>query len=693
MIFEDKVAIPLYMSPLGRMHPLLLHLPIGFAAILLVFYFFKKEIEPNSFEKIFKTLLNLTAVSAAIVALFGFFLSKEGGFDEQNLAIHKYTGVAVSIFSFGLSLFYDRLQFQLNSSGSWALLIFMAIAGHFGASITHGENYLFETINAKNDKPAFTEKSSLYEVAVFPILEAKCLSCHNDKKMKGELNMAHIEKLLKGGKNGPIWVAGDALKSHIIQRANLPIDDKKHMPPRGKTQLSETDILILTSWINEGADLKKTINTYAASSKVKPFAIAAIAASSMVKQEKTYEFSAASESDLKAVNTPYCSVFPIANNSPALEADFFVSKKFEVKNLEDLSKVGEQIVILNLSKMPVKDVDLKFIAKFPNLEKLILNATEITGAGFDQLKSCKKLNSLAVSSTKISEKELENILKVLPLKEIFIWDTPIGTNQLANLAKKFPKVRFEKGYTANPNEILKLNAPILVNEEFILKSNTPISLKHNLKNVTIHYSLDGSEPDSTTKTIYTKPILSAGSVHLKAIATKDGWYASPKISQYFFKTKFLPDTVYLQNPPNPKYLAGGNKALFDLKKGMTDNNNIAWLGFKETDMNALFEFDISQPISSITLSYLKNTGSYIMPPTSVEIWGGMTKESLKLIQKTTPKQAEKGDMAEILGLDLNLPKGSYKFIKLVAKPLRKLPDWHQGKGQPAWIFVDEVLFN
>jgi uncharacterized membrane protein len=50
---------------------------------------------------------------------------------------------------------------------------------------------------------------------------------------------------------------GDALNSHIIQRANLPLDDKKHMPPKGKAQLTPQEIGLLTAWVQSGADVKK----------------------------------------------------------------------------------------------------------------------------------------------------------------------------------------------------------------------------------------------------------------------------------------------------------------------------------------------------------------------------------------------------------------------------------------------------
>src|SRR6218665_2764820 len=54
LIFDDKLSIPLHLSPLGRMHPLLLHLPIGFVVIMLLFIFLKNEFESSSFENILR---------------------------------------------------------------------------------------------------------------------------------------------------------------------------------------------------------------------------------------------------------------------------------------------------------------------------------------------------------------------------------------------------------------------------------------------------------------------------------------------------------------------------------------------------------------------------------------------------------------------------------------------------------------
>lgn len=694
LLFEEKVSLPFWMSPLGRMHPLFLHLPIGFVVILVLFLFLKNEIEAKSYEIIIKLLLTLTALSAVVVAIMGFFLSKEGGFDTNLLQIHKWAGAGVSFLSYVALLFSEQIKFTSKKYGSLGLLATIAFAGHFGASITHGENYLFEAFQTSKPAPKFSENDAMYQAVIFPILEAKCLACHNDQKVKGELNMSSIEKILKGGKHGGIWKAGDALNSLMIKRTNLPLDEKAHMPPKGKSQLTLDEIALLTAWINEGADVKKVFKNYLASSEIKKLAVKFIASKPTEKAEKVYTFSMSSESDLKEVNTPFCSVFQFASNSPALQADFFVSKKFERKNLENLSKVSEQLVILNLAKMPIKDEDLALIANFPNLEKLNLNQTDITGNTFEQLKKCKNLESIALAGTKISKDNLQKLLDLPTLFEVFVWDTAIDEANVAEFSKKYPKIKFNRGGTDNPNEILKLNPPILVNEDFIVKSNTPISLKHTLKNVKIRFTLDGTEPDSTTSNIYEKPIVIDTYTKLKAIATKENWYASRKVEYSFFKSSFVPDSVYLVNLPDQKYSGKGAKTLYDLKKGPGDNfGDKAWLGYREKEFVGLFEFKTTKVINVLTVSYLQKMDSFIMSPASVEVWGGNSKNDLKFIQKITPKQATKMEGNANIGLQIPLNNGSYKMIKLLIKPVSKLPVWHAGKGQKAWFFVDEVFFN
>lgn len=280
------------------------------------------------------------------------------------------------------------------------------------------------------------------------------------------------------------------------------------------------------------------------------------------------------------------------------------------------------------------------------------------------------------------------------LTEVFVWNTPILEKDLAELKKQNPKIQFELGYIPKDSERLKLNPPMLVNEKFVLTEQTPITFKHPLKGVTIRYTLDGSMPDSTTSAIYQKPISISGYTVIKARAVKDNWYASDIVEYTFFKGTYRPALVELLNEPNPQYQGEGSNTLINQKKGeASDFKNPAWLGYREKPFEALFTFAQPTPIKSLTLSIGKNIGGFIFPPASVEVWGGPDKMHLTLLQKIQPQQPIKDQSARVEAIQSQLKEGNYSVIKLIARPLAKLPAWHPGKGQPAWVFVDEVFFN
>jgi WD40 repeat protein len=81
------------------------------------------------------------------------------------------------------------------------------------------------------------------------LLKNRCFSCHNEEKAKGGLVMTSQEKLLKGGDDGAVVVAGEPEKSAII--TSLVEDADPHMPP--KKQLSPEQIATLTAWVKAGA--------------------------------------------------------------------------------------------------------------------------------------------------------------------------------------------------------------------------------------------------------------------------------------------------------------------------------------------------------------------------------------------------------------------------------------------------------
>ena len=87
-----------------------------------------------------------------------------------------------------------------------------------------------------------------------PILESRCLECHNPDKVKGELLMHTAEALLKGGDSGAGIVPGKPEASEILKRVVLAADHDDVMPPKKSgAPLTAQQSQALKQWITEGA--------------------------------------------------------------------------------------------------------------------------------------------------------------------------------------------------------------------------------------------------------------------------------------------------------------------------------------------------------------------------------------------------------------------------------------------------------
>ncbi len=212
--------------------------------------------------------------------------------------------------------------------------------------------------------------------------------------------------------------------------------------------------------------------------------------------------------------------------------------------------------------------------------------------------------------------------------------------------------------------------------------------------VTIRISKDSSDPDSVNAEVYKEPFAINESMVLKARACKDGWYCSDILEVTCFVEGIAPAHVELLSPADKQYPGKGAPGLTDLQKGFADIfKEPSWLGYRSEPFSAAFDFETRMSLKEIVISYGKNIGGFIFPPDEVEIWAGDDKKNLKLLKKVKSKlptgYTPNGVEALPIALDENT---SYQYYKVVAKPVAKLPAWHDKKGEKGWFFVDEIFF-
>jgi uncharacterized membrane protein len=686
VLLEDHLSIPSWLQVAGRLHPLILHFPI----VLIVAYTIGLWLRPAFFTH---QLLLLSAFAAVITALAGVLLSAEGSYEGSAIQWHKWLGTLTALLLMLLYLGRDSAIIG-NARQKWLAILPLAAvitAGHFGGDVTHGAGYVLAPLRSAIPTPPL-EDALIYRDVVFPVFDSRCVECHNSANSKGGLNMEDSLRFVIGGRNGKPWDTTAEGLGLLLNRIHLPPDDLKHMPPSDKTQLTPREAAILYAWIRDGAPFSKKIIDMDPADTLRMIAARLLKSHS----SETFDFPPADDKKIAALNTNYRAITPLANGSPALAVDFYGAAFFEPKQLQELSSIKQEIVSLNLDKMPVTDKDLLTIVEFRNLRHLNLDFTRVTGAGLSTLTRLPHLRSLSLSGTRIKAADLDQLAAIPSLRKLYIWKTGIDVNAAGTRGQRRKDLELITGFNGDTVRI-KLNPPRLETDARIIRdTGLSIRMRHFVPGATIRYTLDGMNPDSGGQ-VYTAPFLLKDRSQFQAKAYKPGWLPSEPTTATFFTQRYLPDSIHLLLPVDSNYLKISPRVLIDADKGDLGFGSGKWLGFRKNAFSALLYYRKTVTIRDVTFSGIVDIGSFIFPPTQLEVWGGPDDHHLKRLGTLTPAQpdsiAGRKTPAYLTDYRIEFPPQSVRCLKVLANPVAKLPDWHAGKGQHGWIFFDEILVN
>ncbi|ANW95862.1 hypothetical protein AXE80_06015 [Wenyingzhuangia fucanilytica] len=260
---------------LGRMHPLLVHFPVGLLVVALFLEILSFRDKKSELRGGIKWMVYLGALSAFFSAVFGWLLRTQENYSGSLVNNHQYTGIATTVlavitaFVLRNTLNKKNKDLRLYRLMLMITVVVLSIAGHLGANLTHGEDYLTAVLPSKNNR--YNDKKSeellsdlkktetlselqldKLNLEVRGIFAHKCYQCHSENKQKGELILEHKEGVFKGGKSGPSIVAGKPEQSEVYRRITLPAGHKKVMPTKGKL-LTANEIALVKLWIQKGA--------------------------------------------------------------------------------------------------------------------------------------------------------------------------------------------------------------------------------------------------------------------------------------------------------------------------------------------------------------------------------------------------------------------------------------------------------
>ena len=204
----------------------------------------------------------------------------------------------------------------------------------------------------------------------------------------------------------------------------------------------------------------------------------------------------------------------------------------------------------------------------------------------------------------------------------------------------------------------------------------------------IRYTLDGSQPTASS-TLYTGAIHLQKSAKIRAAAFRNGKSSSVTAQDVTF-SKATACPVKLLQPTHKSYTFNGGAALTDGLVGDKGFGTGRWLGFSGNDLEAVIDLKKPTEVSSVSLNTCVDKGSWIFDARNIEVSVSNDGVNFTTVAKNSLPALEKNSADNINTYELKFSQTKARYIKVYATSEHNIPEWHSGKGKPAFLFVDEI---
>ncbi|MGZ5133754.1 MAG: c-type cytochrome domain-containing protein [Flavitalea sp.] len=438
---------------IGRLHPLLVHLPIGMLVIACLLQWLSVNKRFQGLQQAVSIILFCGMLTAIASGITGYVLSTTDDYDEELVNTHQWLGIFTTIISIVFYFLHRRKTISKLVQGvSVILFILIILTGHLGGTLTHGSDYLSFSgsgnITTEKIPIPDIQEAAVYTDVVQPLLQNRCYSCHGKNKQKGGLRVDDSARLRKGGKDGIVLIAGKADESEMIKRLLLPRNHEDHMPPKEKPQLSEQEIAVLHWWVASGAPFHKKVKELQQTEKVKP----ALLSFQKTGNEKPRvpdipgtPVKRADQGTIDELKKRGVVVLPVSQNSNYLAASFVSADSIYDIDIRLLLPIQDQLVWLKIGSTMITDSSLVILSKFKNLTKLYLNNTNISDTGLAHLRSMNNIQYLNLVGTNVTSQGVLTLKELKNLQSLYLYHTRIKSSEWPALKNNFPNTIIDSG--------------------------------------------------------------------------------------------------------------------------------------------------------------------------------------------------------------------------------------------------------
>ncbi|MBI9061191.1 MAG: endonuclease/exonuclease/phosphatase family protein [Marinilabiliaceae bacterium] len=237
-----------------------------------------------------------------------------------------------------------------------------------------------------------------------------------------------------------------------------------------------------------------------------------------------------------------------------------------------------------------------------------------------------------------------------------------------------------------------LTAPYFLTNKIIFEDNVLIPLKTKRGDDTIYYTVDGSEPDSSS-IFYEKPIILDKTATIIAAAYSNNMNPSKSVARTFIKKQIEGVRIKEVIPlPDETYSKSGFENLMDHHLGSENLKDGSWTGFNGTNVDIICQLPERLSVNQIHLSVLSDPARWIISPSEIKV--AISDNGYEYIEYggiSTLPSYNTSEREQLL-LSVN-GKKTGKFVKVTIYNPGILPVGHPGAGNPSWLFIDELHIN
>lgn len=474
---------------LGRFHVLAVHLPITLILIVAALEWLTRRGRRPDLQPALTLAWAATAVTAIGTVILGYMHFSEGGFQGPIAQAHRALGTSIAVVSLAGWIMRSRATILFQKARPSIVVLLLAlvvVTGHLGGELTHGSDYLVQYAPdfirelaglAPNGSGATTlAAADPFTDVIHPVLEQRCMECHNSSKQKGGLDMSTYASLMRGGANGPVIVKGSAKTSDLIRRISLRETDDDFMP-KGHSPLTADQIAVFSWWVDGGAKTGVKVASLNPPPQIQSIIQSELnpSAANTAAGEISRQSNSANNKEIEAAAEKLAKQAELAEAQPAKEADpnviahlvavGFMARQvslsdthlvvspalpgagFSATDIQALASVpNDEIIDLNLAHSGLSDSDIAPIARLTALTRLRLDDNKLTDRSLQMLSSLPKLVELnLVDNPGISDAGIASLAALKSLRRVYLFQTGVTKAGTAKLHQLRPDLEIDAG--------------------------------------------------------------------------------------------------------------------------------------------------------------------------------------------------------------------------------------------------------